>query len=86
MQLGFVESLEEAPLQLPPKLCAVNEIVILQGSATTVWAATASGLEAHAGAYCEDCHVSQPNKHGQDAELAQKLWQSTEEQIRSAMP
>lgn len=31
---------------------------IPQGAATSVWAATAPALEAHGGAYLEDCHVA----------------------------
>ena len=58
---------------------------VLQGSATTVFAATAPGLEAHSGAYLQDCAVSAPNKQGQDPELARKLWASTEDQIQAAL-
>ncbi|KAK9867911.1 hypothetical protein WJX84_009223 [Apatococcus fuscideae] len=58
---------------------------IPQGSATTVFAATAPGLEAHSGAYLQDCAVSAPNKQGQDPELARKLWASTEDQIHAAL-
>ncbi|MGI9577598.1 MAG: oxidoreductase, partial [Microthrixaceae bacterium] len=32
-----------------------------QGAATSAWAATATELGAHGGAYLEDCHVAPPN-------------------------
>ena len=32
-----------------------------QGAATSVWAATAPGLDDHGGAYLEDCAVAEPN-------------------------
>jgi NAD(P)-dependent dehydrogenase (short-subunit alcohol dehydrogenase family) len=31
-----------------------------QGAATTLWAATAAGIEALSGAYCQDCDVAAP--------------------------
>ena len=33
-----------------------------QGAATSVWAATAPELDAHGGAYLEDCHVAEPTE------------------------
>ena len=50
-----------------------------------MYASTFVGLETHSGAYLEDCRVSQADKHGQDPEMARKLWASTEEQIQAAL-
>ncbi len=61
------------------------------GAATTVWAATSSDLNDQGGLYLEDCQVAlqvQPptQSHGYydyvvDPELAEELWQKTEELI-----
>ena len=59
-------------------------LVLLQGVATTVYAATAPELEGHSGAYLEDCRVKQPSKVARDQQQAQRLWQVTEEQIAAA--
>lgn len=57
---------------------------IPQGAATTVWAATAPELDAHGGAYLEDCgvapQVERKSGHGvlayaQDPESADRLWE-----------
>lgn len=54
---------------------------MLQGAATSVYAATAPELRGQSGAYLQDCHVAQPSSQAQDAELAQKLWTVTEQQL-----
>lgn len=54
---------------------------LLQGAATTIYAATAPGLEQHSGAYLYDCQVQQSSKLGQDMDLAAKLWATTEQQL-----
>lgn len=55
---------------------------LLQGAATSVYAATAPELSGQSGAYLEDCHVAQPSSQAQDVELAQKLWAVTEQQLK----
>jgi hypothetical protein len=60
-----------------------------QGAATTCWAATASELDAHGGAYLEDCHVATPTDdprsrsgvraYATDRDRAAALWARTEE-------
>jgi NAD(P)-dependent dehydrogenase (short-subunit alcohol dehydrogenase family) len=67
-----------------------------QGAATSVWAATAPELEAHGGAYLEDCEVAVPNpdldprarggvkSYAQDPARAAALWDRTEEWIAAA--
>jgi NAD(P)-dependent dehydrogenase (short-subunit alcohol dehydrogenase family) len=67
-----------------------------QGAATSVWAATAPELEAHGGAYLEDCGVAATNpdsdpqsrggvkSYASDPERAAALWGRTEEWIAAA--
>ena len=57
----------------------------MQGAATSVYAATASELNGKSGAYLQDCKIAQPNAQAQDAELAQKLWAVTEQQLDEAI-
>lgn len=57
---------------------------ILQGVATTLYAATAPELEGHSGAYLEDCRVKQPSKTARDPHQARRLWEVTEEQVAAA--
>ena len=62
-----------------------------QGAATSVWAATAPELDAHGGAYLEDCHVAVRNdvpdsrggikSYAIDPDRARALWSSTQEWI-----
>lgn len=50
-----------------------------QGAATSVWAATAPELDAHGGAYLEDCHVSAAAPHATDPDDAARLWALSEQ-------
>jgi NAD(P)-dependent dehydrogenase (short-subunit alcohol dehydrogenase family) len=63
-----------------------------QGSATSVWAATAPALEGLGGVYCEDCDIAEPtvpgspvarirgvDAHAVDREAAARLWQVSAE-------
>jgi NAD(P)-dependent dehydrogenase (short-subunit alcohol dehydrogenase family) len=62
-----------------------------QGAATTVWALTAPELEAHGGAYLEDCHVAERNdeegsrggvrSYAIDPDRAAALWARSEEWV-----
>jgi len=62
---------------------------IPQGAATTCWAATAAELDAHGGAYLEDCHVAEPTEdpvsgtgvraYAVDPDRAAALWDRTQE-------
>jgi NAD(P)-dependent dehydrogenase (short-subunit alcohol dehydrogenase family) len=63
---------------------------IPQGAATTVWAATSPDLAGKGGVYLEDVHVAGPVNeartegvapHAIDADLAQRLWTWSQEQI-----
>lgn len=85
----------------PDDRAAINQMVdgagaalemktIPQGAASTVWAATAPELEAHAGAYIEDCGISGPGEPGSfagqapwamDGEAATRLWGMSERLI-----
>ena len=58
---------------------------MLQGAATTVYAATAPELDAQSGSYLSHCAVASPNKAGQDGVLAERLWAKTEELIQAAL-
>ena len=51
---------------------------VAQGAATSVYAATAPGLEGQSGAYLSDCHVATPAAPGLDAALAQTVWAKSE--------
>ena len=63
-----------------------------QGAATSVWAATAPELDAHGGAYLEDCHVAERNdipdarggikSNAIDPDRASALWTKSEEWIK----
>jgi NAD(P)-dependent dehydrogenase (short-subunit alcohol dehydrogenase family) len=59
-----------------------------QGSATTVWAATAAELEGKGGIYLEDCQIARPavpgvdggvESYALDAAAAERLWLLSEE-------
>ncbi len=61
-----------------------------QGSATSVWAATALELEGLGGLYLEDCHVAEPatpdgdggvEAYAVDPVLADQLWQISEDLV-----
>ena len=62
-----------------------------QGAATSVWAATAPELDAHGGAYLEDCRVAERNdipdarggikSYAIDPDRAAALWSKSEEWI-----
>lgn len=43
---------------------------MLQGAATSVYAATAPELNGKSGAYLADCNIATPSAQAQDAELA----------------
>jgi NAD(P)-dependent dehydrogenase (short-subunit alcohol dehydrogenase family) len=57
---------------------------IPQGASTTVYAAVSEDLKDQSGAYLQDCKVAKPILRAQDAELAKKLWEKTEELISNA--
>lgn len=61
-----------------------------QGSATSVWAATAADLEGEGGLYLEDCHIAEPatpdgdggvEAYAIDPALADRLWQLSEDLV-----
>jgi NAD(P)-dependent dehydrogenase (short-subunit alcohol dehydrogenase family) len=49
-----------------------------QGAATSIYAASAPELASQSGAYLVDCAVAPSSESARDAELAERLWQSTE--------
>lgn len=52
---------------------------IPQGAATQCYAAAHPDAPRHSGAYLADCNPAQPNAHGRDAAMAERLWQVSEE-------
>ena len=52
-----------------------------QGAATQCYVAVHPATAAISGEYFADCNVAQPSRNGQDAALAAKLWEKTEEII-----
>jgi NAD(P)-dependent dehydrogenase (short-subunit alcohol dehydrogenase family) len=52
---------------------------IEQGAATSVWAATAPELDAHGGAYLEDCGIGTAAPHATDPDEAARLWALSEQ-------
>ena len=66
-------------------LCEVMHVGLAQGAATTVYAATAPGLDAQSGAYLYDCKVQKSSKLGQDMDLAARLWTTTEQQLSQVL-
>ena len=48
------------------------------GAATSVWAATARGLEAHGGACPADCAVDRAEQYATDPANAARLWRSSD--------
>jgi NAD(P)-dependent dehydrogenase (short-subunit alcohol dehydrogenase family) len=59
---------------------------IAAGAATSVWAATAPELDAHGGAYLEDCRVSAAMPYASDPEAAERLWTLTEQLVAEHFP
>jgi WW domain-containing oxidoreductase len=58
---------------------------IPQGAATQCYVAVHPAAVSQSGAYFADCNIAKPSKKGQDATLAAKLWDRTEE-IIAALP
>jgi NAD(P)-dependent dehydrogenase (short-subunit alcohol dehydrogenase family) len=52
---------------------------ISQGSATQCYLAAHPDAKAHRGDYLADCNPKRPSRHGDDDELAARLWDRTEE-------
>lgn len=55
---------------------------VVQGAATSVYAATAPALVGKSGAYLSDCNIAKPSAQAEDAELAKVLWKVTEQQLQ----
>lgn len=56
-----------------------------EGAATQSWAAVNPGAASFNGEYMADCNVATSSKPGQDAEMARKLWEVSE-QIVAKLP
>ena len=52
---------------------------IPQGAATQCYVATHPSLAGVSGEYFADCNVARPSRHARDADLARKLWETSEE-------
>ena len=69
----------------PVSAYKVKPAMIVQGAATTIYAATAPELAGKSGVYLDNCKIAIPYKPAQNAnELAKKLWTVTEQQLRDA--
>ncbi len=55
---------------------------VAQGAATPCYVATSPAIAHISGAYFEDCHIETPEGYMQDASLAARLWQVSEELVR----
>lgn len=51
---------------------------IPQGAATQCYAAVHPAVAGKSGEYFADCNLAQPSAHARDAQLAAKLWETTE--------
>lgn len=61
-----------------------RSLCVVQGAATTIYAATAPELAGKSGAYLADCAITTPSKQAQDVDLAKRLWDVTEQQLQEA--
>ena len=51
------------------------------GASTSVWAATAAGLDDHGGAYLADCALGAAEPHATDPATAAALWSMSAESV-----
>jgi NAD(P)-dependent dehydrogenase (short-subunit alcohol dehydrogenase family) len=56
------------------------------GAATSVWAATAPGLESEGGRYLADCALAQAQAYATDPDAARRLWALSEELVGERFP
>ncbi|MEH6551014.1 MAG: SDR family oxidoreductase [Pseudomonadales bacterium] len=54
---------------------------IAQGAASQCYVATHKDVASVSGEYFVDCHIAKPSKYGQDEDLAEQLWQKSEELV-----
>ncbi|MGB9223724.1 SDR family NAD(P)-dependent oxidoreductase [Mycobacterium sp.] len=54
---------------------------VAQAAATSVWAATASSLAGHGGAYLADCQIAEADPAATDPVTAQRLWSLSEQWV-----
>ena len=85
----WIKSIEEVQPEdvyrsCPEFECCLTAISGMQGAATTVFAVVDEGFAAHQGAYLVDCKVHKPHKAALDADLAARLWRTTELQLQQA--
>ena len=78
----LAEKFKASPTGAAPQYKTVE-----QGAATSVWAATAPGLDAHGGAYLADAEVSDDDAPWtRDADAAERLWALSEELVGQPFP
>jgi NAD(P)-dependent dehydrogenase (short-subunit alcohol dehydrogenase family) len=79
---ALAEKFKASPTGTAPQYKTVE-----QGAATSVWAATAPGLDAHGGAYLADAEVSDDDAPWtRDADAAERLWALSEELVGQPFP
>ena len=54
-----------------------------KGAETSIWAASAKGIESCSGSYLQDCAVKAPKKWAEDAEAASRFWDLSEQWIKA---
>lgn len=71
---------------LPPAISAIFNFAtrigaknVQQGAATQCYAAVHPDAAAHNGGYFVDCNLAQSSAHGQDMDMARRLWDASEE-------
>ncbi|WP_405485034.1 SDR family NAD(P)-dependent oxidoreductase [Nocardia sp. NBC_00511] len=65
--------MRQLTVRIPGRLA--NPKSLEQAAATSVWAATATELDRHRGAYLADCAVGRAGSHAVDPDTAYELWE-----------
>ncbi|WP_327140415.1 SDR family NAD(P)-dependent oxidoreductase [Nocardia sp. NBC_01327] len=66
------DRMRQLTVRIPGRLA--NPKSLEQAAATSVWAATATELDRHRGAYLADCGIGKAAGHAADPETAHELW------------
>lgn len=56
---------------------------VAQGAATQTWAAVHPDAGDYNGEYFSHCNVAEPSRHARDPELAERLWEETEQMVEA---
>ena len=58
-------------------------LTVEEGASTTLHCATAAALAGQTGLYYDQCQVKTPSKLGENALLANELWQKSEDWVKA---